>query len=151
LLACWSNGFASVNVAHALADAGLEPRRHYYVVMDELWRALRVGRGLVDRVDSLSRLNRQFGVGTTMITHTMSDLMALPSEEDRAKARGLVERSGMVICGGLPEAEMSMLHATVRMSRAEQRLLASWQDPPAWDAAAGREAPRPGLGKFLVK
>ncbi|MFW5421087.1 ATP/GTP-binding protein [Nocardiopsis sp. CNT-189] len=151
LLACWSNGFASVNVAHALADAGLEPRRHYYVVMDELWRALRVGRGLVDRVDSLSRLNRQYGVGTTMITHTMSDLMALPSEEDRAKARGLVERSGMVICGGLPEAEMGMLNAAVRMSRAEQRLLASWQDPPAWDAAAGREGTRPGLGKFLAK
>jgi len=35
-----------------------------------------------------------------MISHTMSDLMAPPAEEDRMKARGFVERSGMVICGG---------------------------------------------------
>ncbi len=73
LLACWSQGFGTVNVASALADAGLEPRRHYLVVMDELWRALRVGKGIVDRVDSLTRLNRQRGVGLAMITHTMSD------------------------------------------------------------------------------
>jgi hypothetical protein len=29
LLACWSYGFGTVNVANALADAGLEPRRNY--------------------------------------------------------------------------------------------------------------------------
>jgi len=27
-MACWSAGFGAVNVAHALADAGLEPERH---------------------------------------------------------------------------------------------------------------------------
>lgn len=151
LLACWSNGFGAVGVSHALADAGLEPRRHYFVVLDELWRALRAGRGLVDRVDALTRLNRQRGVGMAMVSHTMSDLMALPTEEDRAKAKGFVERSGMVVCGGLPEAEMPMLNSAVRMSRAEQRLLSSWQDPPAWDAVAGREAAPPGRGKFLIK
>jgi len=151
LLACWSAGFGAVSVSHALADAGLEPRRHYFVVLDELWRALRAGRGLVDRVDALTRLNRQRGVGMAMVSHTMSDLMALPTEEDRAKARGFVERSGMVICGGLPEAEMGMLNTAVRLSRAEQSLLSSWQDPPAWDAAAGREGAPPGRGKFLVK
>lgn len=151
LLACWSSGLGSVTVAHALADAGLEPRRHYFVVLDELWRALRAGRGLVDRVDALTRLNRQRGVGMAMISHTMSDLMALPAEEDRAKARGFVERSGMVVCGGLPEAEMGMLSSAVRMSTAEQRLLSSWQDPPAWDPVAGAEATPPGRGKFLVK
>ena len=74
LLACWSAGFGAVNVAHALADAGLEPRRHYFVILDELWRALRAGRGMVDRVDALTRLNRQRGVGMAMISHTMSDL-----------------------------------------------------------------------------
>lgn len=36
-------------------------------------------------------------------------------------------------------------------SRAEQDLLIGWQDPPAWDRAAGQEAEPPGRGKFLVK
>lgn len=151
LLACWSAGFGTVNVANALADAGLEPRRHYFVILDELWRALRAGRGMVDRVDALTRLNRQRGVGMAMISHTMSDLLALASEEDRMKARGFVERSGMVICGGLPSAEMPLLTAAVPFSEAEQELLIGWQDPPAWDPATGREAEPPGRGKFLVK
>ena len=151
LLACWSAGFGTVNVANALADAGLEPRRHYFVILDELWRALRAGRGMVDRVDALTRLNRQRGVGMAMISHTMSDLLALSSEEDRMKARGFVERSGMVICGGLPSAEMPQLSAAVPFSQAEQELLIGWQDPPAWDPSTGREAEPPGRGKFLVK
>lgn len=59
-----------MNIANALADAGLEPRRHYLVVLDELWRALRIGHGMIDRVDALTRLNRQRGVGLAMISHT---------------------------------------------------------------------------------
>jgi hypothetical protein len=151
LMACWSYGFGAVNVANALADAGLEPRRHYFVVLDELWRALRAGRGMVDRVDALTRLNRQRGVGMAMISHTMSDLLALPTAEDRMKARGFVERAGMVICGGLPSAEMPMLTSAIPMSQAEQQLLIGWQDPPAWDPAAGAETAPPGRGNFLVK
>jgi hypothetical protein len=151
LLACWSYGFGAVSVAHSLADAGLEPRRHYFVVLDELWRALRAGRGMVDRVDALTRLNRQRGVAMAMVSHTMSDLLALPSEEDRMKARGFVERSGMVICGGLPSAEMPMLTSAVPLSRAEQDLLIGWQDPPAWDPGLSAQSEPPGRGKFLVK
>lgn len=151
LLACWSAGFGMVNVANALADAGLEPRRHYFVILDELWRALRAGRGMVDRVDALTRLNRQRGVGMAMISHTMSDLLALPTEEDRMKAKGFVERAGMVICGGLPAAEMPQLTSAIPLSGAEQELLISWQDPPTWDPTTGREAEPPGRGRFLVK
>lgn len=106
---------------------------------------------MVDRVDALTRLNRQRGVGMAMISHTMSDLLALSSEEDRMKAKGFVERSGMVICGGLPSAEMPQLNSAIPFSRAEQDLLIGWQDPPAWDPSTGREAEPPGRGKFLVK
>jgi hypothetical protein len=151
LLACWSAGFGTVNVANALADAELEPRRHYFVILDELWRALRAGRGMVDRVDALTRLNRGRGVGMAMISHTMSDLMSLSSEEDRMKAKGFVERSGMVICGGLPASEMPLLNSAINMSRAEQDMLQGWQDPPAWDPINGKEADPPGRGKFLIK
>jgi hypothetical protein len=150
LLACWSAGFGSVAVGHALADAGLEPRRHHLIVMDELWRALRGGRGLVDRVDSLSRLNRTRGVGTLMVSHTLADLQALPDADDRAKARGLVERAGMVICGGLPEAEMPGLSAVVGLSGRERELLTSWVSPPSWDTSDHAVEP-PGRGRFLAK
>ncbi|WP_345679946.1 ATP/GTP-binding protein [Yinghuangia aomiensis] len=151
LLACWSYGFGAVSVAQALADAGLEPQRHYFVILDELWRVLRAGRGLVDRVDALTRLNRQRGVGVAMITHTMADLLALGAEEDRMKAKGFVERAGMVICGGLPAAEMPELTQVVGMTTAEQRMVTDWATPPAWDTRADRKAPPPGLGKFMVK
>jgi hypothetical protein len=152
LLACWSTGFATVQVAHTLADAGLESRRNYFVVMDELWRALRSGEGMVDRVDSLTRLNRTEGVGQAMITHTMSDLEALPTESERMKARGFVERSGMVVCGALPSGEMEKLNKAVTLSRAEQSRLISWADPGSWtDVGGSRKRVRPGLGKFLFK
>ena len=154
LLASWTAGFASVSIAQTLADAGLEPRRHYLVVLDELHQALRAGPGLVDRVDYLTRLNRTVGVGLAMITHTMKDLASLPLPEDRSKALGFVERSGIVICGGLPLAELGddpgQLGSVVPMSDAVRALLASWQSPPSWDAHPGDQAP-PGRGKFLVK
>lgn len=151
LLACWSNGFATVNVSQVLADAGLEPRRNYFVVLDELWRALRSGRGIVDRIDALTRLNRQRGVGQVMVSHTMSDLLALPAEEDRMKAKGFVERSGMVICGGLPRSEMEQLSEVVKLTEAEIEMITSWQDPAAWSAHEDGEGDPPGLGNFLIK
>jgi len=151
LLACWSSGFATVNVAHALADAGLEPQRHYFVILDELWQALRSGSGMVDRVDALTRLNRGFGVGIAMITHTMNDLLSVPTEEDRMKAAGFVERAGMVICGGLPHAEMPKLTSVVQLSQVEQTMLQGWSSPPTFDAKTGRETEPPGRGKFLIK
>lgn len=93
-------------------------------------------------MDFLTRLNRQVGVGTAMISRTMADLGALP-EEDRLKAKGFVERAGMVMCGGLPYTEMPELTAVIPFSEAEQELLTGWQDPPAWDAASGREVDPP--------
>jgi len=151
LLACWSYGFGAINIANVLADAGLEPRRHYFIVLDELWRALRAGQGMVDRVDALTRLNRTWGVGTAMISHTMADLTALASPADREKARGFVERSGMVIAGGLPRGEMDRLNSAVQLSRAEEDMLVSWSAPPSWDAYNGSEGDPPGRGKFMVK
>ena len=66
------------------------------------------------------------------------------------KARGFVERSGMVICGGLPASEMPLLTQAIPLSRQEQQKLISWQDPPAWDSR-GTDVEPPGRGKFLIK
>lgn len=151
LLACWSHGFGSIVGGQALADAGLRPQRIYLAVLDELWRVLRAGEGLVDRIDGVTRLNRQHGLGQIMITHTMKDLDSLPTVEDRMKARGFVERAGAVALAGLSEAEMGSLREVVHLSRVEQHMVTEWATPPAWDSTRGAEAEPPGLGRFLIK
>lgn len=157
LLACWSTTFASVEIAHTLADEGLAPRRNFFVVLDELWRALRAGADMVDRIDSLTRLNRRDGVGQAMITHTMSDLDALATESEREKARGFVERSGLVITGALPQSEMAKLRRVMPLSQAEASRLVSWADPGSWSritqnrSVTGAPRQAPGVGKFMVK
>jgi len=147
LLACWSEGFGAVEAANALADAGLAPQRRFFIVLDELWRVLRSGDGMVDKVDELTRLNRNSGVGQAMITHSMTDLRALRNPEDRAKAQGFIERAGLLVVGGLPAQEVAELSQIVAFSRAERRQVTSWSTPPGWDAAS---LP-PGVGKFLLK
>jgi hypothetical protein len=147
LLACWAEGFGAVEAANALADAGLAPQRRFFIVLDELWRVLRSGEGMVDKVDELTRLNRNCGVGQAMVTHSMADLRALRHAEDRDKAKGFIERAGLVVCGGLPAQEVGELAEIVAFSRAERVQVTSWSTPPGWDAAA---LP-PGVGKFLIK
>lgn len=151
LLTCWSYGFAQVNVAQALANAGLTPRRHFFIVMDELWRILRAGVGMVNRIDELTRLNRARGVGQAMITHTLNDLEALPNPEDVAKAKGFVARSGIVLCGGLSAEETEKVARVIPLSSQEKAMLISWQSPPSWDVRAGQKPTPPGRGKFLIK
>jgi hypothetical protein len=146
LLASWAAGFAMVNVANVLADAGLEPRRHWFVVMDEFWRVLRSGAGMVDRADALTRLDRRKGVARAFIFHTMEDLEALPTIE-RLKARGFVARSGMVVCFGLPPSEMRLLRDVTHFSRKEEQQITSWTTPASWTPSATP----PGLGKCLIK
>jgi hypothetical protein len=148
LLACWSTGFASVNIAHLLADQGLEPRRYFDVVGDEFWRPLRAAEGMVDRADRMTRLNRE-GYSVTFCTHTLSDFDALPREEDRVKARGFVERVGIVHMAALPPSELARVTAVLPLSLAEQRLVTSWPAPPSFSENARREPP--GRGRFLLK
>ena len=147
LLACWNEGFGAVEAAQALTDAGEATQRHFFIVMDELWRVVRSGEGMVDNIDALTRLNRQKGVGTAMITHSMADLRALRNPEDREKAEGFVERSGALVVGGLPPAEMEHLNTIVPFFASERREVTHWATPPGWDA---NTAP-PGLGNFLIK
>ena len=148
LLATWADGFGAVEAANALTDAGLAPQRRFLIVLDELWRALRAGAGMVDRLDALTRLNRAHGVGQVMITHSLKDLDALPDPADRAKATGFVERAGMVFLGGLPEVELDGVARIAQLTTAEARLVASWSSPASLTA---RRTDPPGIGRFLIK
>jgi hypothetical protein len=150
LLACWSDGFGAIEAAHTLADEGLAPQKFFFAVLDELWRVLRAGVGMVDRVDELTRLNRTLGLGQAMITHSLDDLNALASDADRAKARGFVERAGAVVCGGLPARELTSLAQIVGFTDVEQDMITAWSAPSTL-STNGEPLPPPGQGNFLIK
>ena len=157
LLASWSYGFAQVEAAHLLADLGLAPKRRFFAVMDELWRALRAP-GLVDRLDGLTRLSRAQGTGLAYITHSLDDLEALADEADRAKARGLAERCAAKLLGGLSREQLLRFAQIVELSEAEISEVTSWADREGWTRLADNTATSSlslvksaGVGKFLLK
>jgi len=150
LLACWSDGFGAIEAAHTLADEGLAPQKYFFAVLDELWRVLRTGVGMADRVDELTRINRTLGLALAMISHSMDDLEALASEHDRAKARGFVERAGAVVCGGLPARELAAVTQVVSLTDVEKDMITGWSAPSTL-STSGEPLPPPGQGNFLIK
>jgi hypothetical protein len=147
MLCTWSYGFGCVDAASALADLGSGPRRSYLGVLDELWRALRGGPGLVEHADSLTRLNRSRGIASIMITHSLADLDALVTEEDRAKARGFMDRSAITVLAGLPPRELARVNEITPLTAPEQALVASWSAPESYQPGSRH----PGRGKYLIK
>ncbi|MGQ0680626.1 MAG: hypothetical protein ACT4OM_13405 [Actinomycetota bacterium] len=147
ILSTWAYAFSMIDGAEALAQAGLAPRRRYACVLDEMWRALRGAPGLVEFADALTRVNRAKGVSDIRATHSLADLEALPTAEDRAKARGFVERAGVVVLGGLPPRELDLVSEVVPLSEAEKLMVAGWSAPDSWAAATVH----PGRGKYLIK
>jgi len=147
MLCTWAYGFGVVDAAAALADQQIAPPRSYMGVMDELWRALRGAPGLVEYADSLTRLNRAKGMSSVMITHSLADLDALATEEDRAKARGFIERSAITVMGGLPPRELARVHEITPLTGPEMELVTSWSAPDSWQPGARH----PGRGKYLIK
>ncbi|MFR9750239.1 hypothetical protein ACL02S_04280 [Nocardia sp. 004] len=155
MLACWADGFASVEAAHVLADAKLGTQRYFQVVMDELWQVLGLGDFMVDRVDELTRLQRGIATALIMISHTIKDLQALGSEAAIAKAVGFLERARAKIFGALPAEEINRLDSTVPFTSAEAEMVTGWSAPQALTGEAlkpGQQRPSPpGTGKFLLK
>lgn len=155
MLACWADGFASVEAAHVLADAGLGPQRYFQVVMDELWQVLGLGDFMVDRVDELTRLQRSIATALIMISHTIKDLQSLGTEAAIAKALGFLERARAKIFGALPAEEVRRLDSTVPFTATEADMVTGWSAPQALTGEAlrpGQVRPTPpGTGKFLLK
>ncbi|WP_238845178.1 hypothetical protein [Nocardia terpenica] len=155
MLACWADGFASVEAAHVLADAELGPQRYFQVVMDELWQVLGLGDFMVDRVDELTRLQRGLATSLIMISHTIKDLQSLGSEAAIAKALGFLERARAKIFGALPPEEIKRLDTTIPFTAAEEEMVTGWSAPQALTGEALKPGqarpPAPGTGKFLLK
>jgi hypothetical protein len=149
LLTMWAHGFAQIETAHLLADLGLAPKRRFFAVLDELWRALRAP-GLVDRLDGLTRLSRAAGTGLAYISHGLDDLEALAAEHDRAKARGIAERCALKLFGGLSPQQLTRVRQVVGLSDAEIAEVAAWSQQDG-GAVAGDGAGRAGRGRFLIK
>jgi hypothetical protein len=147
MLCTWAYGFGVADAAAALADLGIAARRPYLAVMDELWRALRGAPGLVEYADSLTRLNRAKGMASIMVTHSLADLDALATEEDRAKARGFADRCAITVLAGLPPRELARVHQITPLTGPEQELVTSWSAPDSWQPGARH----PGRGKYLIK
>jgi type IV secretory pathway VirB4 component len=147
MLSTWSYGFAVIDAAAALTDAGLAPSRRFLAVLDELWRALRGAPGLVDHADALTRVYRGRNVAHMMMTHSLDDLNALPTEADRAKARGFIDRCAITVLAGLPMRELDEVARIVPLSEQEKLIVASWSSPETWQPGARH----PGRGKYLIK
>jgi hypothetical protein len=159
MLATWSEVFATVEAANALADAHLAPQRHFLTVIDEMWRPMRLtGAGLVDKLDAITRLNRAEGVGHIFITHTLKDLESMDSPAETRKAKGFAERSAITVTAGLAREDLRALSDVRRLSQAEIDTVASWSTPPGWRPrlqrsadGSSRPAPPPGAGRVLIK
>lgn len=156
LLTCWSDGFGAVEAAHTLADAGLSNKRQFLVIMDELWQVL-AEPGMVDKVNSLTRLNRQIGTGLVLITHTIKDLASFESQADVNKALGFIERARAKIIGPVGPDEIERLGGVMSFTNTEKRLITSWSTTPPPTAATikqittGHRQRPPGTGCFMLK
>jgi hypothetical protein len=82
-----------------------------------------------------------------MVTHSLADLDALASEEDRARARGFMDRSAITVLAGLPPRELERVNEVTPLTDPERALVASWSAPESYQPGARH----PGRGKFLIK
>lgn len=127
----------------------------YTTLMDEFWYPIRSTPGIVDQVDALSRSNRSVGTAEMKITHSPKDMLSLPNPEDREKARGLAERSGLLGLMALTKDDVEELAKVKPLTDKEIRMVASFNAARSWGkkplAGAKSSAPPPGAGKILFK
>lgn len=163
MIATWAYTYSSIDSARSI---GLMDRR-LVLPMDEMWRALRSGPGLVDAMDAISRLNRTTDDVTIYVTHSLLDVEALPTEMDRAKARGLMDRCDTWVIGASSEEELGRVTGKRSLTEQERMMIGSWSSatstgldigPTTYDdqdtgmrAAEEEGARHPGRGKYLIK
>ncbi|MFC7331423.1 ATP-binding protein [Marinactinospora rubrisoli] len=145
LLATWSYSYSAVDTARAVGAAD----RPLILPLDELWQVLRAGPGMVSSLDTITRLNRSKGEISMMVTHSLRDLEALPTPEDRAKAAGFMERADTLILAASPHNELDLVSERRPLTDGERHMVSSWASP-ATTGADGASI-HPGRGKYLIK
>jgi hypothetical protein len=146
MLSTWAYAYTSIDSARALGMM----TDQLVLPLDEMWRALRAGPGMVDAMDSMTRLNRSKSEVSLMITHSLRDTEALPTPEDRAKALGLMERCDCLILGALSAGELDRVAEQKPLTSGERELVASWASPTV-TGLDGTTQRHPGRGKYLIK
>ena len=152
MMSCWSSAAGAVTASKILADAGLRKKRIFAYTLDELWGTLAGAPDLTKHVDGLMRLLRTIGAAVYLITHGSKDLETLPTEADRNRAMGFIDRAGAVICGGLPADELDLLRGKLPFTRREIAEITAWSKgvAPKRVRDAGAPVP-PGRGCFMIK
>jgi hypothetical protein len=124
--------------------------RKLVLPMDEMWRALRSGPGLVDAMDAISRLNRTTDDVTIYVTHSLLDAESLPTEEDRAKARGLMDRCDTWVIGASTSEELDRVTGKRALTEQERLMITSWASATSTGLDTSNQV-HPGRGKYLIK
>ncbi|MFF2546651.1 ATP-binding protein [Kitasatospora sp. NPDC058063] len=146
MIASWAYTYSSIDSARSL---GLLHRK-LVLPMDEMWRALRAGPGLVDAMDGISRLNRTTDDVSIYATHSTLDSESLPTEEDRAKARGLMDRCDTWVIGGSTDEELSRVSGKRALTEQERMMITSWASATSTGLDTSDQI-HPGRGKYLIK
>lgn len=146
MIATWAYTYSAIDSARGV---GLIDRP-LVLPMDEMWRALRSGPGLVDAMDGISRLNRLYNDVTLFITHSLLDAESLPTEEDRVKARGLMDRCDTWVIGASTEEELKRVTGKRALTEQERAMIVSWASATS-TGLDGTEQVHPGRGKYLIK
>lgn len=124
----------------------------YSTLMDEFWYPIRACKGIVDRVDTLSRTNRSKGTAEMKVTHSPKDLLSLPDADDREKARGLTERAGLLGLMALTREDLYELSKVKKLTEKEINLVAGFNAARSWGKGRkGSAGAPPGAGKILLK
>jgi hypothetical protein len=151
MLACWAKVILDVETLHVLADGGLERRRKFAILFEELWNVIGAAGGMVFRLDELSRLNRTMGTAVVYLFHSLVDFQKLATEEERAAANGLVERCGMLCIFGVPTKELAAISEVVELTDGERKRLTSWKAEAPVDPETGKAGLPAGLGRYIIK
>jgi len=156
MLATWHIGFSTIDAHWELSQYDPEvPWGGYLAIQDEFWFPMRAVPGIVDLADRVGRTNRGLGVSELKITHTPKDFLSLPNPEDREKARGFAQRSGVLGLMALSRDDLYELSdKVIALNGREVDAVAGFNQPPGWKPrlrADGTPEPPPGAGKILIK